>query len=180
MKVASWGCCVLVFDSSGEPATHPGDASAVVPDFSGSEFEVGRISSCDEVATRDERSPMGCTSSLYQFFHIILAVFGTTEYVWYFIGVSEGAMMSSDCDDVPTEVETRSQCRRRRAVVTRRLVPLAGGASVPFAGSSHERSRELLEEAFDVGMYHIRWVYVLVVFQYCSSFLVLRDFRPFQ
>ena len=71
MKVASWGYCVLVFDSSGEPATHPGDASAVVPDFSGSEFEVGRLSSCDDIATRDKRSPMGCTSSLYQFFHII-------------------------------------------------------------------------------------------------------------
>ena len=47
---------------------------------------------------------------------------------------------------MPTEVETRSQRGRRRAVVTRRLVPLAGGASMPFAGSSHERSRELLEE----------------------------------
>ena len=68
-------------------------------------------------------------------------------------------MVSSDCDDVPTEAETRSQCRRRRAVVTRRLVPLAGVSSVPFGGSSHERSRELLEEAFDVGMYHIRCMY---------------------
>ena len=74
-------------------------------------------------------------------------------------------MISSDCDDIPTEAETRSQCRRGRAVVTRRLVPLAGGSSVPFAGSSHERSRELLEEAFDVGMYHIMCTY-----SWCSSF----------
>ena len=59
MKVASWGYCVLVFDSSGEPATHTGDASAVVPDFSGSEFEVGRVSSCDASATRDKRASMG-------------------------------------------------------------------------------------------------------------------------
>ena len=73
-------------------------------------------------------------------------------------------MISSDCDEVPTEAETRSQCRRRRAVVTRCLVPLAGGASVPFAGSSHERSRELLGEAFDVGMYHIRCTY-----SWCSN-----------
>ena len=72
---------------------------------------------------------------------------------------------------MPTEVETRSQCGRRRAVVTRRFVPLAGGASMPFPGSSHERSRELLEEAFDVGMYHIRCTFVML--QYCSSFLVL-------
>ena len=65
MKVASWGYCILVFDSSGELALHPGDISAVVPDLSGSEFEVGRMSSCNDLATRDERSPMGCTSSLY-------------------------------------------------------------------------------------------------------------------
>ena len=60
-------------------------------------------------------------------------------------------MILSDCDDIPTEAETRSQVRRR-AVVTRRLVPLACFAPVLFASSSHERSRELLEEAFDNGM----------------------------
>ena len=82
MKVASWGYCVLVFDSSGEPATHPGDASAVaVPVLSGSEFEVGHPSSGDDVATRDEKSPMGCTSSLCQFFQILLAMFRTIDYV---------------------------------------------------------------------------------------------------
>ena len=81
MKVASWGYCVLVFDSSGEPATHPGDTCAIVPDFSGSEFEVGGISFCDDVATHDKRSPMGCTSSLCHFFLIILAMFGTTDYI---------------------------------------------------------------------------------------------------
>ena len=91
-------------------------------------------------------------------------MFGTIDYVWYFLGVGEGAMISSDCDDVPTEAETRSQCRRRRAVVTRRLVLLAVGSSVPLGGSSHERSRELLEESFDVGMYHIR-----CTFLWCSS-----------
>ena len=69
--MASWGLCVLVCDSSGEPATHPGDTVADVPDVAGSEFEVGRLSSCDDVATRDERSPMGCTSSLYHFFNNI-------------------------------------------------------------------------------------------------------------
>ena len=56
-----------MFDASGEPATHPGDTSgvAVVPDLSGSEFEVGRPPSHDDVATHDEISPMGCRSSLY-------------------------------------------------------------------------------------------------------------------
>ena len=31
MKMASWGCCVLVFDSSGKPATPPRDAFACFP-----------------------------------------------------------------------------------------------------------------------------------------------------
>ena len=99
-------------------------------------------------------------------------MFRTVEYSCYFIGNSEAAMIYSGCDDIPTEAETRSQCRRRRAVVTQRLVPLAGSAPVPFASSSGERSRELLEEAFDNGMYHIGCGY-FVMFHYYSSFLVL-------
>ena len=94
------------------------------------------------------------------------------QYSWYFIGVREAAMISSGFDDIPTAAETRSQVRRRRDVVTRRLVPLAGVAPVPFASSSHERSREPLEEAFDNGMHHISCGY-FVVFHDCSSFLVL-------
>ena len=81
MKVASWAICVLVFDSSGEPETHLGESAVVVPDLSGSEFEVGRPSSHDDVATHSERSPMGCRSSLYQFFDILLAIFGTVNDV---------------------------------------------------------------------------------------------------
>ena len=61
-------------------------------------------------------------------------------------------MISSDCDDIPTEANTRSQVQRRRAAVTRRWVPVAGIAPVSFASSS----RELLEEAFDCVMYHFR------------------------
>ena len=103
---------------------------------------------------------------------IVLAMFGTVEFFWYFIEVSEATMISSGCDDIPTEAETRSQVRRRRAVVKRPLVPLAGFAPVPFASTSHKRSRELLEKAFDNGLYHIRCGY-FVVFHGCSSFLVL-------
>ena len=83
-------------------------------------------------------------------------MFETVDYLWYFICVSEAAMISSGWDDNPTKAETRSQFRqrRRRAVITRRLVPLAGSAPVPLAGTSGERSREVLEEAFNNGMYH--------------------------
>ena len=88
--------------------------------------------------------------------YCFLAMFGTVKSSWYFIGVSEAAKISSGCDDLPVEAETRSDVRRRRAVVTRRLALLAGIAQVPFANSSHKWSRELLEEAFDNGIYHIR------------------------
>ena len=64
MKMATWGHCVLVFDASGEPAAHHGDAFASVPDGSGSEVEVGRVTSCDEVRSLVKSPLMGCASSL--------------------------------------------------------------------------------------------------------------------
>ena len=64
MRMASWGYCVLVFDSSGEPAAHLGDAYAVVAGGSGDEFEVGVATSCDEVPSLVQSPPMGCASSL--------------------------------------------------------------------------------------------------------------------
>ena len=64
MKMASWSYCVLVFDSSAEPAARPADAFAVFPGCSGSEFEVGRTTSCDEKPSLKKRSPMCCASSL--------------------------------------------------------------------------------------------------------------------
>ena len=84
-------------------------------------------------------------------------MFGTFGYVWYFIGVSEAAIVSSGCDDIPIEAETQSQIRRRHAVVTQRLVPLVGSAPVLLASTSRERRLELLKEAFDNGINHFRW-----------------------
>ena len=56
--------------------------------------------------------------------------------------------------EVSTGVESENVVRRRRAVVTRRLVPLAGGPQhcLPAAGSSKSRSRQLLEKACDEGI----------------------------
>ena len=53
--------------------------------------------------------------------------------------------------EVSTGVESESVVRRRRAVITRKLVPLAGGPQhcLPAADSSQTRSRQLLERAFD-------------------------------
>ena len=64
MKMASWGYCVLEYDSAGQLAARPENALVVVPDCSGSEFEVGRATSCGDVPSLAKRSPMGCASSL--------------------------------------------------------------------------------------------------------------------
>ena len=59
-----------------------------------------------------------------------------------------------EAGEVSTCVESKSVVRRRRAVVTRRLVPLAGGPQhcLPAVDSSKSRSRHLLEKAFDEGI----------------------------
>ena len=41
MNKASWGYCVLVFDSKVEPAAHPGTSDSWLQGGSGTEFEVG-------------------------------------------------------------------------------------------------------------------------------------------
>ena len=56
--------------------------------------------------------------------------------------------------EVSTGVESESLVRKRRAVVTRQVVPLAGGPQhcLPVADSSQNRSHQLLEKAFDEGI----------------------------
>ena len=64
MKMASWDYCVLVYDSAREPAARPDDTFAVTPGCSGSEFEVARATSCDDVPSLEKRSLMDCAPSL--------------------------------------------------------------------------------------------------------------------
>ena len=49
MKMASWGCCISVFDPSGEPAAHPGVVPLDFPGGSGTELDVGPATSKKEV-----------------------------------------------------------------------------------------------------------------------------------
>ena len=51
-----------------------------------------------------------------------------------------------------TEAEVRRSRRRRQAVITRRLVPLSCQEPGPVDFGSHERSRVMLEQAFDDGI----------------------------
>ena len=111
-----------------------------------------------------------CCIKFVTLFDIILALLGTIVYA--FIGVSEAATISFGSDDIPTEVETRSQSRRRRTVVKGRLVPFAGSVPMPlavpaanvFEGSWKGHSTMVcITSAGDIS----------VVFHYWSSFLVV-------
>ena len=64
MKKASCGCFVLVFDSSGEAAGHPGFSDSCALGCSGTEFEVGATSFDDGVGAT-LHAPMDCESSMY-------------------------------------------------------------------------------------------------------------------
>ena len=50
-----------------------------------------------------------------------------------------------------TEAEVRHKRRRKHAVITRRIVPLSGQEPGAVEFGSHERSRLLLEQAFNDG-----------------------------
>ena len=63
MKKASWGCCVLVFDSSGEPAGHQKFSDSCARCCSGTEFEVGRTS-CEDVVGATLHAPMDYESNI--------------------------------------------------------------------------------------------------------------------
>ena len=79
------------------------------------------------------------------------------SYQWlipsFILGDAETIPGVSGTEEVSTGVETDGQLRVRHIVVTRSLVPLAGGPQhdVPEAVHSRGRSRELLERAFDDG-----------------------------
>ena len=66
----------------------------------------------------------------------------------------------SRTDDVSTDVEADVPVSKRRAVVTRRLIPIACDGGRPASSSVPvlERSREMLDQAFDIGMAVFRCV----------------------
>ena len=62
--MASWGFCVLVFDSSGEPVNHHEQLVCGVPYSSGTEFLVGRFASEEEAVGASTGAPIEIPSSL--------------------------------------------------------------------------------------------------------------------
>ena len=63
MKMESWGFCVLVFDSSGEPANCHGEMVCGVSYSPGTEFVVGLSTSEEEAVGASTGAPMEIPSS---------------------------------------------------------------------------------------------------------------------
>ena len=152
MKKASWGCFVLVFDSSGEPASHPDFSDSCGPGCSGTEFEVGRTS-CEDGVGATAHAPMGYKSSMYNSTRCIRGDLGQS-HLCSVSGPIEVPAFEFGEGDISTEAETRRQRRSRSARISRRLVPLVRSASASIDFSGRDHSRALLEQAVDDDRYH--------------------------
>ena len=86
---------------------------------------------------------------------IIVLSFGKLANIHYelcFPGEASDGPCLSEAGDVSTEAEVRRSRNRKQAVITRRLVPLAGQEPGPVDFGSHERSRVMLDQALDDGI----------------------------
>ena len=154
MKTASWGCRVLVFDSSGEPAVYAESSDSCVPGCSRTEFEVGRITSCEDGVGATVHAPMDYESSMSWSTFCIRLDLGRF-HLCSFSGLIKNPAVDSGEGDISTEAETRRQRRSRSARISCRLLPLARSTSTSVKLSGCDHSRTLLEQTFDDGKYHL-------------------------
>ena len=77
--------------------------------------------------------------------------FATIQYKLSFPGAASDDPCFSEAGDVSTEAQVRHMRKRKQAVITRSLVPFSGQEPGPVDVGSHERSRVVLEQAFDDG-----------------------------
>ena len=154
MKKASWGCFILIFDSSDEPAGHPEFSDFCAPGCSGTEFEVGRTS-CEDGLGAKVGAPMDYESSIFCSTCCIRGDLGQS-HLCSFSDPIEVPTVEFGEGGISTEAGTRRQRRRRSRSfrTSRRLVPLARSASASIDFSGRDHSRALLEQAFDDGWYH--------------------------
>ena len=152
MKKASWGCRVLVFDSSGEPPGHPDVSDAFAPGCSGTDFEVG-CTSCKDGLGATVNAPIDYESSMYCSTCCVRGDLGRS-HLCSFSGPIEVPTVDFGEGDVSAEAETRRQRSSRSARISRRQVPLARSASASIDFSGRDHSRALLEQAFDDGWYY--------------------------
>ena len=175
MKITPWGCCVVVFDCSGEPVVRPKKTGLPRTDVSGSECEVDLSTSEEEVEKKKERKTKRLfTAILKSWLPCILPCrFSSDQWLIFrdFVGDAESAPGTPRNEDVSTGVETDGQLKRH-IVVTKILVPLAGGPQhdVVEAVHSQNRSRELSEQTFDDGNICVQMRNLLVLFLVHSNF----------
>ena len=137
MKMTSWGCCVLVYNRSGEPVVHANEPGLSRTDAFGSEFEVGAPTSEEETERKKSRRKRATKSPptavleswLLSILHCRFSVI-TMAHSLFIFGDAETILGVSGKEDVSTGVETDRQLRGRHIVVTGSLVPLAGGPSI--------------------------------------------------
>ena len=89
--------------------------------------------------------------------------FATIHYELSFPGAASDGPCFFETGDVSTEAEVRHMRRRMQAVITLRLVPLSGQDPGPVHVGSHERSRVMLEQAFEDGNIEFNWGYLWFV-----------------
>ena len=156
LKKASWGCCMWAFGSSGEPAVHPELSDSLAPGCSGTEFEVGRITSCEDGVGATVHAAMDYELSMNWSTFCIRRDLGRFR-LCSFSGSIEVPAVDFGEGDISTDAETRRQRRSRSARISRRLVFLARSASASLDFSGRNHSRTLMTQAFDDGIYHSNW-----------------------
>ena len=146
--------CVLTFDSSGEPAGHPEFSDFSAPGCSGTKLEVGRTS-CEDGVGATVHAPMDYESSMNCSAFCIKGYLGQFHLCSFSGPINVPGVQFGD-GDISTEAETRRQRRSRSARISRHLVPLARSLSASIEFSGRDRSRTLLEQVFDDGMYRLK------------------------
>ena len=128
-----------------------------VPGGSRTEYSLGRVTSYDEVPSAAQSHPMHFASKLQQH----LTCVWQKSVRWFDCGIltcsAEVFLLRPGDGNISTETEIRSQIRRRRTIVTWRLVPLAGRAPFLCASGSRERSRLFLVQVFHNCIYCFKW-----------------------
>ena len=178
MKMTSWGCFVLMYNRSGEPVVHGDDPELPRTDVSGSEFEVGAPTSEEEAEkkSRAKRAPKSPLTAVLESWLLSILQCRFLSYQWLIPCFFRWCRDDSGSIRKWGSVDWRGDwwaVEGRHIVVTRSLVPLAGGPQhdVPEAVHSRGRSRELLERAFYDGNSCARMRNLLVLFQVGSKFL---------
>ena len=80
----------------------------------------------------------------------------TIKINFSFPGAASDGPCWSEAGDVSTEAEVRRSRGQKQAVIRRRFVPLSGQDQDLIDSASHERSRNMLEQAFDDGMVKLK------------------------